>query len=107
MTQLTATESAKILLKHATAQYNLPLSEKVHHRLTYNIHHSFDTLAAARRIITMDSELSRLQEETLLQFEAAALLHDIGRLYQHDIETNLKNTEYPHAENGYDIIKKE
>jgi CRISPR/Cas system-associated protein Cas10 (large subunit of type III CRISPR-Cas system) len=47
-----------------------------------------------------------VKSEAKREFEIAALLHDIGRFSQHDTKRRLKNSEHPHGEVGYDILKR-
>jgi hypothetical protein len=77
--------AAAEVLQGAYAQ-NIPLaeSETVARFLTHKIRHSFDVAYVACEMMVLDPALSGLSPRERDLVEIAALLHDLGRFYQHD-----------------------
>ena len=103
----TIEQATLILLQHAHEQLILELSDEVRNYLSKKISHSYEVLTMAERIIINESQLNHVRTETFWEFRIAALLHDIGRFTQHDKKKIIKNSEHPHGQIGYDILKQQ
>jgi HD superfamily phosphohydrolase YqeK len=99
-------EATHFFLKIVHAELIKELPDEIRDYLTYKVQHSYGVLASAQKIISLDPALSLTKSETKREFEISALLHDIGRFSQHDGKRRLKNSEHPHGEIGYDILKR-
>ncbi|MDR3126421.1 MAG: HD domain-containing protein [Rickettsiales bacterium] len=65
---------------------NLPLakSEEIQKFLIHKLRHSFDVAYIACDMMLREPELARLRDRERNIVELSAILHDLGRFYQHD-----------------------
>lgn len=73
----------------------------------HKIKHSYWVLQCAYRIIAKTPQLNNASIELKERLIVWALLHDVGRFYQHNWERLLQNHEFDHWNASSEILRKE
>ena len=107
MNQYSLTAATKILVSHYHGDVERTHSTMIDSWITHKVRHIYAVLFCAQKILATSEELRHIDRSLRKKCEIAALLHDIGRFYQHDDDRIYRDSEYEHGDEAYHILARE